>query len=52
MMFPSSANLYYAINTSYDLNFVLRRKRPGEDDAKGLQVRDNAKAKKKLLSLL
>ncbi|XP_067137082.1 ral guanine nucleotide dissociation stimulator-like 1 isoform X1 [Centruroides vittatus] len=25
IVFPSSANVYYAINTAYDLNFILRR---------------------------
>ncbi|CAG0918983.1 unnamed protein product [Notodromas monacha] len=27
MMFPPNANVYYAINTTYDLNFVLRRRK-------------------------
>lgn len=31
MLLPSSANVYYAINTQHDLNFVLRRRRHGDD---------------------
>lgn len=33
MLLPANANVYYAINTSCDLNFILRPK--GESDANG-----------------
>ncbi|XP_071545611.1 ral guanine nucleotide dissociation stimulator-like 1 isoform X2 [Panulirus ornatus] len=32
MLLPASANVYYAINTQYDLNFVLRRRRHGDEN--------------------
>ncbi|XP_050731356.1 ral guanine nucleotide dissociation stimulator-like isoform X3 [Eriocheir sinensis] len=31
MLLPASANVYYAINTQHDLNFVLRRRRHGDE---------------------
>ena len=52
MKFPSGSNLYYAINTSYDLNFILRRRQPGDDDQKCLILAPGNKGKKKLLSLM
>jgi hypothetical protein len=52
MKFPSNANLYYAINTSYDLNFILRKRKPGDDDQKCLILAAGNKSKKKLLSLV
>lgn len=27
MMLPSNANVYYAVNTAYNLNFILRPKK-------------------------
>ena len=32
MILPSAANVYYAINTSHDLNFILRRRRHGDEN--------------------
>lgn len=32
MLLPASANVYYAINTQHDLNFVLRRRRHGDEN--------------------
>ncbi|XP_047741257.1 ral guanine nucleotide dissociation stimulator isoform X2 [Hyalella azteca] len=32
MILPSSANVYYAISTVHDLNFVLRRRRHGDEN--------------------
>ncbi|CAG0880068.1 unnamed protein product [Darwinula stevensoni] len=52
MVFPSNANVYYAINTHHDLNFILRHKKPGEEVPKaGITMRET-KVKKKLLSLM
>ncbi|XP_076041612.1 ral guanine nucleotide dissociation stimulator-like isoform X2 [Oratosquilla oratoria] len=31
MVLPPTANVYYAINTAHDLNFVLRRRRHGDE---------------------
>ncbi|KAG0712339.1 Ral guanine nucleotide dissociation stimulator-like 1 [Chionoecetes opilio] len=31
MLLPAHANVYYAINTQHDLNFVLRRRRHGDE---------------------
>ncbi|CAG0891347.1 unnamed protein product [Cyprideis torosa] len=57
MVFPSTGNVYYAINTSHDLNFILRRKKPGEEIQKtGIRMREvnsrGAHAKKKLINLM
>lgn len=32
MILPASANVYYAISTVHDLNFVLRRRRHGDEN--------------------
>lgn len=49
MILPSSANVYYAISTVHDLNFILRRRRHGDENT---VIRQNpgkdAKARKKL----
>ena len=53
-MIPSNANVYYAINTAHDLNFVLRTRRRGETETpavKGERRRDTSKARRKLLGL-
>ena len=59
-MIPSNANVYYAINTQHDLNFILKEK-VGKDDLlpepgetpRGTRKpsRDTSKARKKLLGL-
>ncbi|KAK4292309.1 hypothetical protein Pmani_034906 [Petrolisthes manimaculis] len=50
MLLPASANVYYAINTQHDLNFVLRRRRHGDENT---IIRKNPgkdhKVRKKLL---
>ena len=65
MMLPSNANVYYAVNTSCDLNFILRLKsevtppnsvmatptRPRMRDCKDSAGKDTLKARKKILSL-
>ncbi|XP_047472834.1 ral guanine nucleotide dissociation stimulator-like isoform X2 [Penaeus chinensis] len=50
MLLPASANVYYAINTQYDLNFVLRRRRHGDENTiiRKNPVKDH-KMRKKLL---
>ena len=46
---PANCNVYYAINTAHDLNFVLR---PKKDAAAGDTHRTKeAKSKRKLLML-
>jgi len=49
IVFPSSANVYYAINTAFDLNFMLRHKK--EDDTPGVKKTKPPKSKKKIISL-
>lgn len=49
IVFPASANVYYAINTAYDLNFILRRKK--DDDTPGIKKNKPPKSKKKMISL-
>lgn len=52
MLLPSHANVYYAINTQHDLNFILRRRRHGDENT---IIRKNPakdhKVRKKLLPL-
>ncbi|XP_023320057.1 ral guanine nucleotide dissociation stimulator isoform X2 [Eurytemora carolleeae] len=50
LMIPSNANVYYAINTSHDLNFVLRPRRPEVETVKERR-RDTSRARRKLLGL-
>ena len=46
---PANCNVYYAINTAHDLNFVLR---PKKDAAAGdTQRTKESKSKRKLLML-
>merc|ERR1712192_11827 len=58
LQIPPKANVYYAINTQHDLNFVLKRKASSQEGAvdlsKGLastpgRKRDTSKARRKLL---
>ncbi|KRT86599.1 hypothetical protein AMK59_263 [Oryctes borbonicus] len=35
MVLPSNANVYYAVNTAYNLNFILRPKKHDETDSTG-----------------
>lgn len=49
MVLPNNANVYYAINTAHDLNFVLRPRQDVDDN--GTKKSKIAKAKKKLLSV-
>lgn len=66
MVLPPNANVYYAVNTSCDLNFILRLKsdlnitdttlastpmRPRIRDCKDSAGKDTLKARKKILSL-
>ena len=60
LQIPPKANVYYAINTQHDLNFVLKRKASSQegvgDLSKGLastpgRKRDTSKARRKLLGL-
>ena len=60
LQIPPKANVYYAINTQHDLNFVLKRKTSTEGAAdlmKGSTAstpgrkRDTSKARRKLLGL-
>jgi ral guanine nucleotide dissociation stimulator-like 1 len=56
LMIPSNANVYYAISTAHDLNFVLRPRKPdveagGGGSAKADRRRDTSRARKKLLGL-
>lgn len=46
IVFPNNANVYYAINTAYDLNFVLRRKK--DDETPGVKKAKPPKSKKKI----
>jgi len=52
---PPNANVYYAINTAHDLNFVLRPRKPDVEAAGGSSKsdrrRDTSRARKKLLGL-
>ena len=59
LQIPPNANVYYAINTQHDLNFVLRP-RVGKDLEKEAELfknstpgrkRDTSKARRKLLGL-
>uniref|UniRef100_T1JJE6 Ral guanine nucleotide dissociation stimulator-like 1 n=1 Tax=Strigamia maritima TaxID=126957 RepID=T1JJE6_STRMM len=50
MVLPSYANVYYAINTAHDLNFVLRLKQE-DDNGEGGKKTKPSKTKKKLLSV-
>ena len=63
MVLPSNANVYYAVNTSCDLNFILRLKsetppgstattptRPRMRDCKDT-AKDSLKTRKKIMSL-
>lgn len=43
MVLPPNANVYYAVNTAYNLNFILRPKRPDDTDSSG----KNSKGKTK-----
>ena len=60
LQIPPKANVYYAINTQHDLNFVLKRKTSTEGAADLLKgssnstpgrKRDTSKARRKLLGL-
>ena len=60
LLIPPNANVYYAISTAHDLNFVLRSRRGGggslggEDERAaggGRRGRDASKARRKLLGL-
>ncbi|XP_028132821.1 ral guanine nucleotide dissociation stimulator-like 1 isoform X2 [Diabrotica virgifera virgifera] len=44
MVLPSNSNVYYAVNTQYNLNFILRPKKSEEKDTPG----KNSKGKYKL----
>uniref|UniRef100_A0A2P2I5J4 Ral guanine nucleotide dissociation stimulator-like n=1 Tax=Hirondellea gigas TaxID=1518452 RepID=A0A2P2I5J4_9CRUS len=49
MILPSSANVYYAISTVHDLNFVLRRRRHGDENTVIRRHQDkDGKQRKKL----
>ncbi len=56
-MIPPNANVYYAINTAHDLNFVLRPRKPDVEaggvggSSKAERRRDTSRARKKLLGL-
>ena len=59
-MIPPNANVYYAINTQYDLNFVLKKKKTKEEEKEealfknstpSRRARDTSKARRKLLGL-
>ena len=47
MILPSAANVYYAISTGHDLNFVLRRRRHGDENTV-IRRHPHSKARKKL----
>jgi hypothetical protein len=54
-LIPPNANVYYAISTAHDLNFVLRRRGGASttilgDEDRG-RKRDASKARRKLLGL-
>ena len=56
LQIPPKANVYYAINTQHDLNFVLKRKEPKEGEAVKPgstpgRKRDTSKARRKLMGL-
>ena len=50
MVLPPSVNVYYAIKTSHDLNFVLRKEKHGDHSTiiRKTPLKDN-KVRKKLL---
>lgn len=33
MVLPANANVYYAVNTAYNLNFILRPRKNQQDEA-------------------
>lgn len=35
MVLPLNANVYYAVNTAFNLNFILRPKKPGDAESAG-----------------
>lgn len=39
MLLPSNANVYYAVNTAYNLNFILRPRKPQQDELTNGKVR-------------
>lgn len=43
MVLPQNANVYYAVNTQYNLNFILRPKKSGETES----TAKNSKGKSK-----
>ena len=60
LQIPPKANVYYAINTQHDLNFVLKRKASSQEGVGDLlkgsastpgRKRDTSKARRKLLGL-
>ena len=60
LLIPPNANVYYAINTQYDLNFVLKKKKTKEEEKEealfknstpSRRARDTSKARRKLLGL-
>merc|ERR1719278_2031830 len=54
LQIPPKANVYYAINTQHDLNFVLRRQQeadPLKSSGTPGRKRDTSKARRKLLGL-
>jgi len=60
LLIPPNANVYYAINTQHDLNFVLRKKKTKEEEKEealfknstpSRRTRDTSKARRKLLGL-
>ncbi|GAB6031488.1 hypothetical protein CHUAL_009256 [Chamberlinius hualienensis] len=48
IVFPSNANVYYAINTAYDLNFILRQRR--DEDTPGVKKLPKLPKSKKKIS--
>lgn len=43
MVLPPNANVYYAVNTAYNLNFILRPKKP--EDGEGTMKTPKGKYK-------
>jgi len=64
LLIPEKANVYYAISTQHDLNFILREKNEDLSAVGGSVMdvngrsggnrppRDNSKARRKLLALV
>ncbi|XP_017780060.1 PREDICTED: ral guanine nucleotide dissociation stimulator-like 1 [Nicrophorus vespilloides] len=43
MILPLNANVYYAVNTAYNLNFILRQKKPEEAESNGKAAKSKIK---------